>query len=653
MSLPHLLAPSTLTADLIQAVLVLLTLLILCTIGHLLVPRKMLPGPRMTRLAVILSSGLVFCIGVTSWLCFGRFNYMSWLSICQIFGLIYWVIRDKRNAHNSRESFEAEEPWSSREVILSSIVMLILLTLLQLPMRYLGGDGHVVRFNKDWAFFIEMVLALPESHAANGWSIVLGEHAAAATGIQDTWYHWGPMMLGTAIRTVTGLPAAQSLLIITNAVLNAILLIALAAFVRSFSRLAVWQSLLAAGVALISVNFLRLLPEVFNFMGNWLPYDLFHHVRMPLATMFAYKYEAVVLFAALLLWQAGRGRFALGMLYLAACSAPHTVAFMAAAGGTLAGVGALLRDRSMLRVGASITSVMLSGWSTVHFIFQAGLNGGRESAHASLTGWSQLQEALRYGLLDSVVTLLVTAFFVVGCVFLIRHGRGQKDSPFRLLGWLCLSGIVGAAFALQAMHSADRFHVVIMTHSVLVMPIGACGLLWLILRSQGRLRMLALALYIIGAACGIHTLLSNAALQGTETWSVQDVQELQQHLQGRPVGYLAQNDRDWWIPKLCTLGAVLDSRCVRLNPRDERKLDHYDAISSRTPLRWLLPKEGETQVDWSFRFAQALGIRHIVETWQDPLPASIRARLQPIHSVPGLMLYEIGPQAPSVAGAER
>lgn len=630
--------------------LVVATLAILAAVGRLLLPRGILPESKLARLAIPWGYGLVFLTGIMAWVILGRMNYISWLSICQLIGLAAarWLMRN--GAGDSTSTADPDTGWTRREVTTALFTGLLLLVLLQLPCRFFSADGHVMRFNKDWAFFVEMVLALPESRAANGWSIFMGEHTIAATGYADMWYHWGPLLFAAGLRGLTGLPAAQVLLIVANTVFNAILLAALAAFVRSLCRLPVWQCLLAGGVALLSVHFLRLLPEAFNLLGAWLPFDIFHHVRMPLATMFAYKYEAVLLFTALLLWQGGRKAHALGMIYLAACSAPHTVAFLAPAAATLAALGAVWRDRSLLRIGASVTAALLGGWATVHFAFQTDMTGGKATSHASFTGIDKLIETLRFGLLDSAAMLVVTIFFVAGCVFLIRHGRAVQDETARVLGWLALCGLVGSLFAFHALSSPDKFHIVIMSHSVLIMPVGACGLLWMAVSTRGRHRLLAMALYVSGAALGVHTLLSNDILQGAEAWKLSDVQTLHQHLRGRPFGYLARNDRDWWIPKLCPLGAVLDSRCVRLNPLDESKSAHFNPKLSRIPLEWMPPRKDESPVDWSLRLAKALGIRHIIETWQDPLPSVIRARLKPLHTAPGLFLYEIDEPAAAPSG---
>jgi hypothetical protein len=126
-----------------------------------------------------------------------------------------------------------------------------------------------------------------------------------------------------------------------------------------------------------------------------------------------------------------------------------------------------------------------------------------------------------------------------------------------------------------------------------------------------------------------------------EPWNLQSLAEVRELTQGRPVGYFSKADRNWWISKHGLLGGLLESRILRLNPLDERQSSHFSEAAYKIPFEWLPPGKDEGTSAWALRLAKKLGIRHIVETWEDKLPRRVREQCRPVWAGPGLMLYEL------------
>ena len=323
-----------------------------------------------------------------------------------------------------------------------------------------------------------------------------------------------------------------------------------------------------------------------------------------------------------------------------------------AACATFAGLGLVLRDRPMRDAGALATLAALAAWATMHFGFSAGLTAEKGASPVGITPLAQIPRALLHGLLDTSVTVVLSVMFIAGAVFLARRPR-EEDGPARLLGWLALSGVVGSTFALHLLQSGDRFHVVMLTHAALVMPVGALGLLGMTRLSGGAPRLAALAMFATVAALGVYTQLSPALSGKREPWRQADVDSLREILHGRPMGYFSNNDRVWWISKHAFLGGLLGSRCMRLNPLDERASIHYSPVTSTLPLRWLPPRGEEPASAWSLRLARKLGVSHILETPEDRLPKSLRESCKPVwQGSGGMTLYEV-PEAPKTGVAQR
>jgi|GEM_PF-1263875 len=644
---PVSLIPSAPSSLLHFSVVTLAVWAFLFACGWLLVPRHLLKSQgKMLRLAVRLASGLVFATGLAAYACLRHFNYMTWLSIGQVVlaAWLYW----KGQGSLKVPSEGPVDRWHWKEAACILVMLAVLLPVYQVPYQYSNSEGQVLHLHADLGYFVDTVVALPEAQAANGWAIFMGKDSAAACGVKDAWYHWGALMLATGIRAFSGLPAAPVTLVIVNALLNILLIFSAGALAERLTKTGAFASAAIGALAITCVHLLRL-PQVFEMMALWLPYDIFHHARVPLALIFPYKFEGVLMLTSLALWQAGLGRAALGMLFLAACSAPHTVAAAGAAAGTLAVAGLILRDRHMLRTGAFATLALLAGWALVHFAFRSSLPAPKSESIVGFMGFGHLWQILRVGLLDSMVTMLLSALLLVGAVFWIKQGKNDPEGRVRALGWMCFCAVIGSSFALQALRSADRFHVVVMSHAVLIMPVCACGLAAMFRSQEGRGRLVALGLTVAVGMMGLHTLLMPAVSRQKETWTLADLAELQKHTQGAPIGYFAKADRNWWIPKHALFGGLVESRIVRLNPLDERQSSHFSEAAYKIPFDWLPPGKDEPSSIWAMRLAQKLGIRHVIETWEDRLPKKVKEQCRPVWAGPGLMLYEL----PAAEGESR
>lgn len=635
----HSLSPSSPLAWLVLSAALLSTLACLLGIGWMLVPARRFQSHKLLVLAVRLASGMVFAAGVSALYCLRHLNYMTWIAIGQAVAAV-WLWRKPVAPPLFAAAEPAETAWTWKEIGGLALICAALLPVFQIPYSYATSDGQVKQIHEDLGYFVDIVVALPEAQAANGWTIFMGKEAEAAIGEGDAWYHWGSLMLAVGIRAASGLPAAAVLLVVVNMLLNVMLILAAGALARSVVRLTILQSVLTGAAAITCVHLLRL-PQIIELLALWLPYDIFHHARVPLALIFPYKFEGVLVLSALALWQSGHGRAALGILYLAACSAPHTVAACGAAAGTLAGLGLLRRDREMLRTGAWMTLVLLAGWASVSFLFGSGLPAPKSDSIVGFIGFEKLWKSFQYGVLDAVVTLFMSVLLLAGAAFLIVRGRREGRTEQAMLGWLCFAGIVGTSLALHGMRSADRFHVVVMAHAVLIMPVCACGLVAMLRSLEGPRRLVAMGLFTAVTVMGTHTLIMPAVSRKQEAWNLQSLAEVRELTQGRPVGYFAKADRNWWIPKHSLLGGLLESRIVRLNPIDERHTSHFSEATYKIPFEWLPPGKDEGTSAWALRLAKKLGIRHIIETWEDKLPRRVREQSRPVWAGPGLMLYEL------------
>jgi hypothetical protein len=617
-------------------------LLLMHGCGCLLVPPNMGGRAKLPLLAMRLASGLVFLTGIGAVVLLGRMSYIGFMPVIQIAVAAFFHWQARRSPLEESRAADGAG-WTRAEVLSLIAITAAASWFFQLPYECALSDGRLREIHEDLGYFIQLVIALPESGAANGWASVLAEHSAQAAGVRDTWYHWGAIFLAAMVRGVTGMPAISALLGVTGHVMNVMLVIAAGGVAGMLCKMSLRGQLLTGFVSITCVQVLKY-PALYGWLATALPYDTFHHARLPLGLIFPYKYEGVLALSALGIWLGGRNVAATLMLFLAACSAPHTVAVAGVACAPLVVIGLLKRDARFWKTGMVATATALCGWAFVTFAFDSAIPKGEgQSLFAFDIG--EIAHALRWGTLDSLVALSIGVISLVGVLHLIRVRDDEENAArIRILGWMALGGVVGASVAFQMLHRmADRFHVVVLVHSLLVLPAGMWGLVRMIRTQRDWTRKVALALAAASLLMGVHDILLPVAKNKTAVWAQADLTAIKKELRGRPVGYFAVADRGWWISKNSLLGGLLESRIMRLNPLDETGSAHSRFYGSQAPFRLLPPGRDEPVFEWSLRYAEKLGVRHVIETWQDRLPKSVRAKARPVVSAAGLMLYELPP----------
>jgi len=617
-------------------------LLLMYGCGRLLVPANMGGHAKLPLLAFRLGSGMVFLTGIGALAVLGRMSYIGFMPLLQIAVASYFQWRARQQVAMPASSAPADA-WTRAEWLALAVITAVATWLFQLPCECALSDGRLREIHEDLGYFIQLVIALPESGAANGWASVLAEQSAAA-GVRDIWYHWGAIFLAAVVRGVTGMPAISALLGVVGSVMNVTLVIAAGGVMGLLCKMSVRGQLVAGCASVACVQVLKS-PALYGFLAAVLPYDTFHLARVPLGLVFPYKYEGVLALSALGAWLCGRNVAAVLMLFLASCSAPHTVAAAGVACAPLIVIGLVRRDARCWRTGVLATATVLCAWALVSLAFGAGIPKG-EGQSLFAINLGEITQALRFGTVDSLVAFSVGIISLIGVLHLVRvpDTEDENAARIRLLGWMALGGVVGSSIALQMLHRmADRFHVVVLVHSLLVLPAGMWGLVRMMNTRRDWTRHTALALAVASLLMGVHDILLPVVKNKTTVWTQADVSAIKDELRGRPVGYFAKGDRGWWIPKNSLLGGLLESRIMRLNPLDESGSAHSRFYGSQAPFRLLPPGKDEPVYAWSLRYAEKIGVRHVIETWEDRLPKSVRARARPIVSAAGLMLYELPP----------
>lgn len=599
--------------------------------GWLLVPRAMVPGPKLLRLGCILASGMAFVACVTATVCCKRPLYLTLVPVVQIAAAVLAVKR--------RASVEpAPEAWTSKEVILTVAIVVAGTLLFQAPYDVRLPGGGIREPNPDLGYYAQLVMTLPEAGAANSWAAVLGSDAVAASGVRDQWYHWGAMYLAVAVRAVIALPPVDALLRVVCPALSVLLIVGAAAAAGAVCRrLAVMEQMLLGLASLVCVQWLRT-PETMQFVKSLTAGEFVPHMRYPLGTALAYKYEGVLGLASMGLWLQGRWRAAAMMLFLAALAAPHIVASVGVGAAPLLMLGLVLRRKSLWLPAAVMLACLLGAWCAI------ALTGGafpRGSGNALL----KLDTAAIAGVAsgfgkDLFLTMVLGALTLPGILHLIR-AKEPGTEPLNLIGWLALLAGVGASGALQLMkNNPDRFHVMTLAQALIVMPVSLWGLVRMVTLREGGLRWIALVLALVSVAMGVDTMFSYRKIDTVAPWTADDLATLREKLQGRPFGYMTMTDRGWWISKHGFLASLLGSRCARVNPLPGSH-EHSAFYGETAPFRSLPPLEKESMPAWCVRFMAARGIHHLAETADDPLPPPLKSQCQKLAQAGGITLYEL------------
>lgn len=621
----------------VTAFIAVVALALLAGLGSLLVPCWVTGTSKLLRLAVALASGLLFVTGVTATLALGRVCYLTLLPAVQVIAAGAWYLRKGGEA-------SPPEPWSRTEVLQMTITVLACLAFTAWHHQWRMADGGVRLFHSDLGYFIQLVDQLPKAQVANGWAVVLGEHLREGTSQADTWYHWGAIMLAIAVKAITGLPAIVALLGVSASVINAALVVAAAAVVRSVNGTLVGRSLLIGAASLVAVQWLRAYGLLW--ISDWFPNGLVQHMRWTLAQMFSYKFEGVLVLATIAAWHQRKISLAVLLLFCAGISAPHTVGALGAMAGTLGVIGLLTKQRALWQTSAVMVATLLSAWAVIHF----GFGGGLPKAEGqSMVQWNldDLRRSARAALIDTGIGLIVGALSLPGILHLIRARDAQATQETRTLGWMALTGIAGTYAAYSLMHSmADRFHFVLLVQAVLVLPAGIWGLARMAAIHGGAWRVSSGVVLILSTAMGIHDLVWLRKADRRAEWKRNDVAAIRSALQGQPFGYFADSDRQWWIPKQTILASLLEARCIRLNELPGR--DSYTRYYGADLLHELVPRQPpESAETWSRRFAARLGIQHVLEIAPDTVPPAMQPYVKEVIRSGGLRLLELSPPPPT------
>lgn len=605
--------------------------------GRMLVPEH---GPwqsSWTKRALEFASGLVFVTSVTATVVLGRMCYLTVLPILQV-GLAFYGLR--KWCQSSAQGPKPSDGWNRGEFAILGGLALACLVFTCWHQRWKLADDGLRSFHSDLGYFVQMVEQLPEARIANGWTAVMGERLRELPGQHDVWYHWGAMWLAVAVkRWITNLPSLEALLIITGSALNLGLLLTASSIAQTLCRISRWRSLAIGAASLVAVQWLRAYGLLW--IADWFPYGVVQHLRWTLTTMFSYKFEGVLVLAALAAWLEQRTLVAMLLLFCAGVSAPHTVGALGATAGTLGLVGLLLKRPPLWKTAGILITVLLSAWALVTLAFGCGMPKA-EGQHLLSLDLENLRRSLRAAVIDSGIGLLIGAFSLPGILHLIRSHDDRATEEGRTLGWMALCALIGPYAAYSFLHTmVDRFHFITLAQAVLVLPAGIWGAARMARWESTRwLRWCGVALIVITTAMGIHDVIWLRATDTRLPCTQSNVKALREVLHGRPFGFFASNDRQWWIPKHTVIASLLESRCIRLNELETK--DAYSRYYGTDPVHQLVPRQPpESSEAWSLRFAARMGVKHVLDLPSDPLPAAMKPFVKEVAKTGDLRLFEI------------
>ncbi len=614
--------------------------------GRLLLCTRQLHGQdALERLAGMLVTGLLFSVGIGVTWVFRRVGVHTLVPVV----LLGAALCSRRQPPPFPQASTTSAPQAWLALGAATLVSALFHAW---QFDWLGNDGLIHDGHGDLGYFGMLAKALPEARMSDGWSAVGGAALADAGMAQDQWYHWGPVWLGMLIQQATGLPALESVLNVGATVMCTLLILVFAAVVRAVTRWSVPWSTMAGTAAMMT---LAVPPLARPWLAKLLPFGWLQHGWDSLLFQFSYQFEALQVALILLCWLRGRNALALVLVFCATVGSPHFVGGVGVAVGTLMVFGLLKRDKALWQPAAAAVGTILLAWGTLHWLLGVQmLTGLGSSAGGGLFGftWQTLTASGGRILADSGIGLLLGLLVVPGWLALILVRRDGLPPQARTLGWLAFAALAGSMAAFHLFTHAEKFHFVIFPMAVLAQPIAVFGLaVWAGQHSGWRRALPLLPLLISLAACVVDARQRKHNRMNSRR-TVEQVNALKQQLQGRTFGYIARTDRPWWIPKRAFLAALLDCRCVRLNPLAEADVgNHYSQFYNSYRLMELTPYEEGTPIhEWSLKLARALGIRHILQTKSDPVPLAIEAACKPVFQDGDLILYEIQ-QPPGVAWA--
>ncbi len=637
--------PSVLPSFWLDLAASVLVLAVSALAGRLLCTRQLHGDDPLERLAGMLVTGLLFTVGMGVTWVFRRPGVHTLVPVVLVAAALW----------SRRRPLPAPVVVSSALPAWLALGAVTLVTALFHAWQFdwLGADGLIHHGHGDLGYFGMLAKALPEARMSDGWSAVGGSALVDAGMAQDQWYHWGPVWLGMLIQQVTGLPAIESMLNVGATVMCTVFILVSAAVVRALTR---WNVIWSTLVGIASIMTLAVPPLARPLLAKLLPFGWLQHGWDSLLFQFSYQFEALQVVLVLLCWLRGRNALALVLVFCATVGSPHFVGGVGVAVGTLMVLGVLKRDKALWMPAASAVGTILLAWGTLHWLLGVQmLTGLGSSGGGGLFGftWQTLVASVCRILGDMGIGLLIGLLVVPGWLALIRVRRNNDDSlppQARVLGWLAFAALAGSMAAFHLFTHAEKFHFVIFPMAVLAQPIAVFGLaVWASQLSGWRRALPLLPLFITLAACMVDAQQRKDGRVNSGR-TVEQMNALKQQLHGQPFGYISKADRPWWIPKRAFMAALLDSRCVRLNPLQDADVGNsYSRFYNSYRLMELTPyKEGTPIHEWSLKLAKSLGIRHILQTKSDPVPPAIVAACKAVFQTGDVILYEIQ-QPPAVA----
>ncbi|MBK8036906.1 MAG: hypothetical protein IPK22_07180 [Verrucomicrobiaceae bacterium] len=618
----------------------LLALLALCWLAGIgLMPAALASEDALERFALRCASGMLFLSGVAALFVLQRASYVALIPASQVLMALWARKREKPMQGTPREVWSAKGRWLILAVILGGAAFEWWNT------GWVGWDGRLSVLHMDFGFFSNQARGMLESRMADGWSSTMAQHAAEVPSSRDVWYHWGPMWIAGTVTSLTGMMPLASLMHVTGALLDIILVFCAGAIVRRISGLSHGPALLLGAASMISVPLSRSLGQ--QWFGLTAATETLHLMRMSLAYVFSYKLEAVAVFAAVLLWLRAERGFALGLLGCAAIASPHVLAVGGVTAGVLTFVGLLRREGAMVRTGSVIIGALLIVWGVLHFGCGSSLPRAEGQALIQLNA-SHLFNSVRMGLRDSAVALVIGVLSLPGILLLIRAAEEMK----RLLGWLALSSLFGSflGYRLVTEMADNQLHFIVMAHALLIMPAGVWGLAMIVSRKETKAwqRACAIFLILLGSGMGVADLIQHRSAY-QRPWTIDELAPIKKALAGRAFGYYSRRDSGWWMPIHGPLAAMLDARCARIAPMKSELPGGWEAAGTQKgvrPFELVPPVANETLEDWSLRYAERIGVTCLAECAGDRLPTGVMPRVREVARVPGFVLYEILPKAP-------
>lgn len=625
---------------------VLGTLAIIFSCGWLLLPQSLGAQNKLLRAGLIGASGMLFVSSATASIVLHRMNYLALIPIVQI-GFRLWSFWQQRRAGSPTAATRLDR-WTRSDIIALIGSVVAVTVMFQLPLQRSLHEGTTREVHSDLGFYAQQVLAIQEAGVADQWSAVLGPQTQEAGITKDFWYHWGAIFLAIGVKDVFGIPAISALLDVTGSVMNILLLLCTSAIAAALVRGKTSTMLLIGALSLLATQVLRSL-DLQTWLNTHLPYGTTQHSKFALAAYFSYKFEAVALLAALSAWINRFHLLAITVLFCACVSAPHTVAACGIAGGATLVIGVLLRNQNTWKTGAALIAVPSCAWFITVRIFGASMAG--EGASILVTSPAAISSILLHGSLDAFISLGISMLSLPGILHLIIARDEDITPEARTLGWMALVSIASACIAFHLLQQmTDRHHVTLFIHAILVMPVGIWGAARLFKHSKRGLRTASLAIITASALMGTHDLMLPILSNTATTWKSEDLAAAKRLLKGAPLGYIAEHDRGWWIPERGVMASIIESRIVRLNPlKGEQKVASSVFYGYGKPLMLLKPTQKENAFAWTLRFAHKLGVQHLIEFPNQPLPPVIAQQAKLKLTTQSFKIYKLESQYVAIA----